>query len=176
MKGDNLMKTITVKELRELMERNKALKVVDIRTPAENRAVRFEGSDNLPVENIMEHLDELKLHERVYVSCNSGNRSKMVCEDLALHGLTNLVNVEGGIQEWIKEGLPVIRTKKWSMPIMQQVMVIAGSLILTGVVASVYLYTHFIFLSGAVGLGLLYAGLSGNCYMTKVLSKMPWNK
>jgi rhodanese-related sulfurtransferase len=170
------MQTITVKDLFERIGKDSSLKLVDVRTPAENKSVRIEHAINIPIEEIMANLDDLKSGGEVYISCNSGTRSQMVCEDLALHGLTNLVNVEGGIQAWIKQELPVVRTKKWSMPIMQQVMAIAGTLILTGVISSVYVNPNLIWLSGGVGAGLLYAGLSGNCYMTKVLAIMPWNK
>ena len=170
------MKTITVSALSKIMKTHKDVKVIDVRTPAENRSVHFEGTTNIPAEEIKTRLDELKSESVVYISCTSGNRSTMVCEALAMHKLTNVVNVEGGIQAWIKQGLPVIRSKKWSMPMMQQVMAIAGTLIITGVAASLYLNPKFVYLSGGVGLGLLYAGLSGNCYMTKILALMPWNK
>jgi len=170
------MKTISVKDLEKKIKEDPKVIVVDVRTPAEFRGVHFDGAINIPVEKIMSEIEQLKIEDPVYISCNSGNRSYIVCEDLALHGLTNLVNVDGGIQSWIKAGLPVIRSKKWTMPIMQQVMVIAGSLVLTGVIASQQVNPGFVWLSGAVGAGLLYAGLSGNCYMTKVLAMMPWNK
>jgi rhodanese-related sulfurtransferase len=169
------MKTITVKELHKKMKDND-IKVIDVRTPSEHKAVYIENTINIPVENILERKDEIKSEKDVYIHCHSGNRSHMVCEDLALHGVTNLVNVQGGIQEWISENLAVTRTKKWSMPMMQQVMAIAGSLIITGVVGHFFIHPNFVFLSGGVGLGLFYAGLSGNCYMTKVLAIMPWNK
>jgi hypothetical protein len=56
------------------------------------------------------------------------------------------------------------------------VMSIAGFFVLIGVLTSYFINNNFIWLSGAVGTGLLYAGLSGNCYMTKLLAIMPWNK
>lgn len=170
------MKNITVKELSKKMSENPKLKVVDVRTHAENRAVHFEGAQNIPVEDIAKHVDELKKFNEVYISCHSGGRSKMVCEDLAIHGLDNLVNVDGGIQAWISAGLPVVRKKGWCMPMMQQVMAIAGTLIISGVLASKFVHPNFVWLSMGVGCGLLYAGLSGNCYMTKVLAMLPWNK
>jgi rhodanese-related sulfurtransferase len=170
------MNTITVNELLEIMNASKEVKVIDVRTPAENRAVFVDNMINIPVEKIMDSIQEIKGAEPVYVFCNSGIRGVMVCEDLALHGVTNLVNVDGGMQAWIKADLPFTRTKRWSMPMMQQVMAIAGTLIISGVLASQYFNPNFVWLSGGVGMGLLYAGLSGNCYMTEVLALMPWNK
>lgn len=169
------MKSISVTELSEKMASGDGV-VVDVRTPSEYRGVHYHGSRNIPMETITQHVDELKSHKTVYVSCNSGGRSKMAIEDLGLHGLTNLVNVEGGIQAWIKAGLPVHRAKKWNMPVMQQVMAIAGLLILSGSLGALYVIPELIWLTVAIGIGLSYAGLSGNCYMTKILDKMPWNK
>ncbi|MDA1353824.1 MAG: rhodanese-like domain-containing protein [bacterium] len=169
------MKTISVQELSEKIKSGGAV-VVDVRTPSEYRGVHYAGSRNIPTEQIMAHANELKQHDAVYISCNSGGRSKMVVEDFGLHGLTNLVNVEGGIQAWIKAGLPVLKARKWTMPVMQQVMAIAGSMVLVGALGSLYLDPRFIWLSVGVGAGLTYAGLSGNCYMSCALEKMPWNK
>lgn len=170
------MKSITVQDLAKKLMSDNTIQVVDVRTPAEHRAVHIDGVTSIPSEQIVGRKDELGADGDVYVCCHSGNRSRMVCEDLALHGVTNLVNVEGGIQAWIRAGLPVVRTKKWSMPIMQQVMVVAGTLIMSGVIASKEIHPDFMWLSFAVGLGLFYAGVSGNCYMTKLLDKMPWNR
>lgn len=174
--GVQKMKHITVDALYKKMVDDTSTKVVDVRTKAENRAIHFEGAENIPVEDIAKHVEELKKYPEVYISCHSGGRSTMVCEDLKLHGLDNLVNVDGGIQAWISEGLPVIRTKRWCMPMMQQVLAIAGSLVLLGVLGSKFINPNFIWLSLGVGCGLTFAGLSGKCYMTKVLEKMPWNK
>lgn len=170
------MKSITVSELEEIMSRDKGGLVVDVRTAAENRAVRIDEVINVPMESVADKFKAYADEKVVYVMCNSGNRSKMVCEDLALHGMSQLVNVEGGIQAWIQAGFPVIRTKRWAMPMMQQVMVIAGSLVLLGGLGSQFIHSNWVWLACGVGAGLTYAGLSGNCYMTKALALMPWNK
>jgi hypothetical protein len=65
---------------------------------------------------------------------------------------------------------------KGTIPIMRQVQLIAGSLVLLGVVLSRLVDKRFIFLSAFVGGGLTYAGASGNCLMAQVLGKMPWNR
>lgn len=170
------MTQITVNELREKMNQGTGVTVIDVRTGAEHRAVHINGVRNIPVEFISQHIDELKQMDVVYVHCHSGGRSAMVCEDLALHGVTQLVDVKGGIQAWIKQGFPVVKTKKWAIPVMRQVMIIAGGLVLSGVVLSHFVAAPWIWLSAAVGTGLLYAGLSGHCMMSDLLSKMPWNR
>ena len=41
---------------------------------------------------------------------------------------------------------------------------------------NIFIHLEFIWLSGAIGAGLLFTGVSGNCMMAMVLEKMPWNK
>ena len=53
---------------------------------------------------------------------------------------------------------------------------VAGTLILLGVILSQLADSRFIYLSGFVGAGLLFAGVSGWCGMAKLLALMPWNK
>ena len=171
-----MTKTITVKQLADKLKSNPETKLIDVRTAAENRAVHIAAAINIPMENVMKQRESFIDQSEIYIICNSGSRSQMVCEDLGHHGVHNLVNVTGGIQEWMKQKLPVIRTKKWSIPIIQQVMTIAGTLIILGILSSTMIHSHFILLSAGVGIGLLYAGLSGNCYMARLLKIMPWNK
>ncbi|WP_419866828.1 YgaP family membrane protein [Altericroceibacterium endophyticum] len=59
---------------------------------------------------------------------------------------------------------------------MRQVQITAGTLILIGVLLAAFVAPGFIWLSGFVGAGLLFAGLSGWCGMATLLSAMPWNR
>jgi len=61
------------------------------------------------------------------------------------------------------------------MPIMRQVLLGAGVLVLAGSVATYLFGPSFILLTGFVGAGLTFSGLTGWCGMAFVLSKMPWN-
>jgi hypothetical protein len=62
------------------------------------------------------------------------------------------------------------------MEIMRQVQVVAGTLILLGVGLGVLLSPWFFALSGFVGAGLVFAGVTGWCGMAKLLSRAPWNR
>jgi rhodanese-related sulfurtransferase len=172
------MKKITVKELNEKLKNNeiKWSQVIDVRTPAEYRGVHVEKIHNFPLEKIPTHMDDFKKNDEIYVMCNSGNRSQMAISDLGQHGFVNLTNVEGGIQAWIKEKFPVIRTTSFSMPIIQQVMIIAGAVVLTGTLGHLFIAEWMIWLAVAIASGMFYAGVSGDCRLSNVLAKMPWNK
>jgi hypothetical protein len=56
------------------------------------------------------------------------------------------------------------------------VRVIAGSLVLSGILLSWFVHGAFIFLPLFVGCGLVFAGLTDNCMMGMLLMKLPYNK
>ena len=58
---------------------------------------------------------------------------------------------------------------------MRQVQIAAGSLTLLGAVMGYGINPGFYALSAAVGAGLLFAGITGNCTMARMLKQMPWN-
>ncbi|MFU2115194.1 DUF2892 domain-containing protein [[Pasteurella] aerogenes] len=59
---------------------------------------------------------------------------------------------------------------------MRQVQIVAGSLVLIGVLLGWTTNAAFYLLSCFVGTGLLFAGITGFCGMARLLDKMPWNK
>jgi rhodanese-related sulfurtransferase len=81
----------------------------------------------------------------------------------------------GGINGWKSANLPTLEDKKQPIPVMRQVQIAAGILILVGVVLGYTLDKSLFLLSGLVGAGLIFAGISGWCGMAILLAKMPWN-
>lgn len=61
-------------------------------------------------------------------------------------------------------------------PLMRQVQIAAGALVLLGVILSQTIAPAWIALSAFVGAGLVFAGLSGFCGMARLLPLMPWNR
>ena len=59
---------------------------------------------------------------------------------------------------------------------MRQVQIGAGGLVLIGVALGALASPGFYALSGFVGAGLLFAGVTGFCGMARVLGAMPWNR
>ena len=147
---------------------------IDVRTPAEYRSVHIEGVRNIPLADLSSHIEELKKYTKVYVHCKSGGRTDTACTQLEQAGIDSAVKIEGGIDDWVQKGLPVIKGKQ-TISIMRQVQISAGGLTLFGVILGFTMDTNWFFLSGFIGAGLLFAGLSGTCGMAAVLSKMPWN-
>jgi rhodanese-related sulfurtransferase len=59
---------------------------------------------------------------------------------------------------------------------MRQVQIVAGGLVLLGVVLSQVVAPGWLWLSGVVGAGLIFAGISGFCGMARLLAALPWNR
>lgn len=98
----------------------------------------------------------------------------MAAEKLSDSGL-DLYVIEGGTQSWLQAQLPSIQGKK-VMSLERQVRIAAGSLVLLGVILSLTVYPGAIYLSGFVGAGLIFAGVTDTCGMGMLIAKMPWNQ
>ncbi len=172
------MKEISVQELREILAKKEKenILVIDVRTPAEHRAASISQVVNMPLDEIEKHAADLRKYDAVYVHCQSGNRSQQACRRLETLGLSNLANVQGGIGEWERAGFAVCRVKGCRMPIMRQVLIAAGLLILSGFVLAWFVHPYFLVMPLIVGMGLTFAGATGKCFLMMALLKMPWNR
>jgi len=111
----------------------------------------------------------------LYVICQSGTRSKTACQKFLQQGYDNVVFVEGGTKAWMETGLDVIRGRK-TISIDRQVRMGVGSLVLLGVILGATINPWWFMLSGIVGAGLIFAGVTDTCVMAILLGKMPWNR
>jgi hypothetical protein len=62
---------------------------------------------------------------------------------------------------------------RWSLE--RQVRLGAGVLVLIGVTLALAVNPRWLFLSGFIGLGLTFSGITDICPMAIVLGMMPWN-
>jgi hypothetical protein len=99
----------------------------------------------------------------------------MAADMLMQSGIHTVKVMEGGIARWQHEKLPVIKGEG-GISLERQVRLIAGSVILLGIIMSWLLHWAFIFVSVFVCCGLVYAGLTDNCLMGELLMKLPYNK
>ena len=148
--------------------------VIDVREPMEYASGHIAGSLNVPLARITEA--DLPSGPLVLV-CHSGNRSSQALSRLLQNGHPHpLADLEGGIPAWQQAGQPVRKLNNAPLPLMRQVQIAAGSLVLLGVILSQVVAPGWIWLSGFVGAGLVFAGVSGFCCMARLLAVMPWNR
>lgn len=173
------MKTISAEKFKEELANitgSDKVDFINVCTPVEYKEEHIAGVRNVPLDELDKHIEELKDQDKLYVHCRSGNRSSQAIEKLKTLGVNaELVNVEGGIMAWNDAGYPTNKKKK-SIPLMRQVLLSAGILVLLSHVLAYFFSDWYLALSAFVGAGLLIAGATGWCGMAMLLAKMPWNK
>lgn len=149
---------------------------LDVRTPAEFEEAHIDGAILHPLTDLdpsrVKTLAEGK--SACFIICRSGGRARQAAEKLAVHGLPALQVMEGGMQAWENEGLPVTRGRK-TISLERQVRIAAGALAFTGSVLGYLVSPGWFALSAFVGAGLMFAGITDTCGMAMILARMPWN-
>ena len=149
---------------------------IDVREPDEFKKTRIAESVNIPLsafKNSVDTITRLAKNFKIVLICQSGTRAGN-----ALNQLDKKENVEvfeGGLNNWQDETVFIKGESSGGIPLMRQVMIAAGLLVLIGSVGAVTLNFNMVWLSVFVGAGLTFAGLSGICLMAQMLAKMPWN-
>jgi len=82
--------------------------VVDIRAPREWQKSHLEGSVNIPLNHLIERINELPVEQPLLVHCAGGYRSSIAAGVLQQRGRVRLTELTGGITAWEAAGLPVI--------------------------------------------------------------------
>jgi rhodanese-related sulfurtransferase len=169
--------SITPKALADILRENKAITLIDVRSPAEFESAHISGAKNLPLgsSQLAQFINAQKeKQDIVYVTCQKGGRAKTACGELAKESIP-FKNLEGGMSGWIEAKLPVIEGKS-VISIERQVRIGAGAFVLLGVILHYIGFSDAILLSAFVGAGLMFAGITDTCGMALVLARMPWNQ
>lgn len=169
------MSQIDIKNFIEKMNHEKPC-VIDVRTKGEFEHQSIGSAICLPLDEIDKRLGEIPGDKPVYMICRSGKRSQVAVEKLQARGFDNVINVQGGMQAYAKMGGGDLQSIRSALPVMRQVQMVAGFMVLLGVVLSWFVAREFIFLSGFVGIGLMFAGITGYCPLGEALLVMPWNR
>ncbi len=169
------MKTITANDLKNYLDQDSML-LIDVREPAEHRTESIENSCLIPLAEIS--VEKLPSRSRpIVIYCRSGKRSSEACKKLLAQDPTlNLYSLEGGIIAWKEAGSNIRRSGSNILPLDLQIQLTAGIIGFSGVILGTFVNQFFYLLPGFVGLGLMFAGLTGWCGMAKLLAKAPWNK
>src|SRR4029453_5076323 len=78
--------------------------LLDVRTDAEWADGRIAGSVHIPMDQLMQRLDEVD--DRVVCVCAVGGRSGRVAQFLNAQG-REAVTLDGGLYAWASSGLPI---------------------------------------------------------------------
>jgi rhodanese-related sulfurtransferase len=163
---------IGVAELAAALRGPSAPLVVDVRLPAEYRAVHLEPSLSMPLDEIAARRDALPRDRELVLLCRTGSRARLAAGELP--GLRTRV-LEGGIVAWQEAGHPVIEGKP-HVSLERQVRIVAGAAAAIGGGLALAASPWFGLVPMFVGAGLVYAGLTDRCGMAMLLGKLPYNR
>ena len=103
------IKTVDVHELKNKMELNPELCLIDVREQEEWQSVRIPNAIHIPKDLISISI-EAKIPDKshpIYLHCKGGVRSLYAAQCLMDMGYNDVYSVDGGIMEWAMFGYPV---------------------------------------------------------------------
>ena len=97
------MNTITVQELKKIIEANEEYLLIDVREDFEHEYFNIGGS-LMPMKTVLQNLQQIPTDKPVIFYCEKGIRSVIVIQKLEeKYGYTNLINLTGGMKAWRNE-------------------------------------------------------------------------
>lgn len=95
-------------KLNEMLVENPPF-ILDVREPSEIEGTGYiMGSVNIPIRDLLKNLDKLPAKDQmIVVTCASGHRGALGTMALRMLGYTEVVNLGGGVNGWIKAELPL---------------------------------------------------------------------
>jgi rhodanese-related sulfurtransferase len=170
-----ILHKLSPQQVRERIDAGRAV-LVDIRELDEFARSHVKGAQSQPLSTWEKAHLTIDPDADVIFTCRSGMRTAGACDRLAARVNGDAFVLDGGLDAWAKAGLPVETNADAPMEIMRQVQIAAGSLVLIGVVLGFLVAPAWFALSGFVGAGLTFAGVSGFCGMARLLMLAPWNR
>lgn len=88
-------------EVAAWIEEDPSVQILDVRNPGEIVADgAVSGSKNIPLAQLLDHLDEIDADRAVVVYCAGGYRSSIAASTLKAHGITQVADIVGGYGAW----------------------------------------------------------------------------
>ena len=94
--------------LKEWLDREKELVVLDVREPFEAQICTIQNSRLIPISELSSRVNELDTADEIVVYCRSGARSAQAVQFLSSLGFAKVKNLRGGILAWRRDVDPEI--------------------------------------------------------------------
>lgn len=166
---------IDATNLKELLDTD-SVTLVDVREPSEYAGERIASALSVPLSSFAPEKIKLQADKKLVLYCQSSNRSGQAAQKLIGAGFSEVTHLQGGLNYWKQLNYPTLVNKNAPISIMRQVQIVAGSLVVTGTLLGAFVSPWFLLLSGFVGGGLLFAGISNTCLLANLLAKLPYNQ
>ncbi len=97
--------TITAQELKDLLDSDKPVYLVDVREPAEFEIVSIPGATLIPKDEILrgDALATLPQDKQIVMYCKTGIRSAETLAAVKGAGFADAVHVQGGVTAWVNQ-------------------------------------------------------------------------
>ncbi|MCB1720387.1 MAG: rhodanese-like domain-containing protein [Alphaproteobacteria bacterium] len=172
--------TVGAKQAHEWLENGKAV-LFDVRDQAEYDEEHIPGAVLNPLSTFsVQNVEQSCENRKIIFQCKSGKRAQMALERYMKEGPcarseNHLFCLEGSLPGWKAAGFPTEKARK-VISLERQVLSVAGAVALLGAVMAAFVSPGWIWLSAAMGAGLLFAGLTGNCVLKRFLMALPYNR
>ncbi|MFG1477960.1 rhodanese-like domain-containing protein [Xanthobacter sp. V4C-4] len=175
-----MAEVISIDTLRTRIASDPGLVLIDVRTPAEYGELHVPEARSVPLDSLdpaaLDGAGIAPRAARVHVICRTDNRARRGAAAFEKAGFSAVTVVEGGTSAWAAAGYPVTRGAVKVISLERQVRIVAGALVLIGALLAWLVHPAFIALSGFVGAGLVFAGITDFCGMGLLLARAPWNR
>ncbi len=95
----------------ELNEKLADVKLIDVRQPDEfvGELGHIAGAELIVLDTLPDHIVDLPKDQPIVFICRSGARSARAAAFVAMNGISNVYNMQGGMIQWNQLQLPVER-------------------------------------------------------------------
>ena len=103
------LEEITAPELKQRIDRDQEVQVIDVREPFEYEIARIPGTRLIPLGQVVTRMNEIDPSRETVMHCKAGVRSAKAIQALKQAGFPGrLINLKGGITAWSDEVDPTV--------------------------------------------------------------------
>ena len=170
-----MINSVKPEQAKEWLDKNEAM-IIDVREPAEFQSEHIKGATSIPLSGLTAASLPTHQGKKLVFQCHSGKRSASACDKVNNLTGVDAYSLEGGISAWKQAGLATEKAGGFFLPLDRQVQLTVGLLL---IFSSYMIYSGvaaFWLITGFLGIGLTFAGITGFCGLAMVLARMPWNQ
>ncbi|RFZ82678.1 MBL fold metallo-hydrolase [Mucilaginibacter terrenus] len=97
-KDTDKIECLSAEEVEDLKLSVREVNILDVRKASEFNSEHIIGAENVPLDNINNHLSQVDKNKTYYVHCASGYRSMIFISILKARGYERLINISGGFK------------------------------------------------------------------------------